>query len=83
MSSPKMKTLTVLRTKVPLKIDGKAVPPKTRVVVMSLPEPGKVKIKVRDPNHKALDDLRTIVSKTALVSVARGRPLSSTKKKVA
>lgn len=79
MPSPKMKTLTVLRTKVPLKAEGKSIPPKTRVVVMSLPEPGKVKVKVRDPNHKALDDLRLIVSKGALVAVSRGRPLGSKK----
>lgn len=68
-------TLQVLRTKVPLKsIDGKQVSPRTRVVVMSIPEKGRVKVKVADPAHPALESVRLIAKDSAFTLTHRGRP---------
>lgn len=65
----------VLRTRIPIRTDGKQIPTRTRVVAMAKRvEPGRVKVQVRDPNHKELDGFRFVVKATALQGTRRGRP---------
>ena len=75
------KTATVLRSSVPLKtLDGVAVSPGARVVVMSSRRvtekngADKIKVKIVDPNLPDLVGHRVIASPGAFKATSAGRP---------
>lgn len=65
----------VLRTKVPLTVNGLKVAPGTRVVVMKA-DVGSSRIRVRidDPNHPELTNSKFEASVGAFTLTHRGRP---------
>ena len=71
----------VLRTKVPVTVDGIKVAPRTRVVVMkaAAQAASKVKVRVDDKNHPELTGKRFEVGVGALTETHRGRPAGSKK----
>lgn len=53
---------------------GQRLPEGVRVVVTSSPEKGKTKVKVQDPQHPNLYNVRAILPNEVFQTTQRGRP---------
>lgn len=78
MATRKYKFQQVLRTKVPLRIEGRSIPTNTRCVAMAKTVPaGQVKVAVADPANKKLSGFRFISKIGAFKTTNRGRPVAA------